>query len=571
MKNWFWFNEGVWKINPLNFTDEDLLPLMKGYDSTKATIFNNYIKSAVDLMQSSTTLNETKADYLHMDSLLRQIGNGRERFQYAAANALLIKTNKKEKKEASIVTYTANRLNLKFQDEDEVKNFRIRSYDAASQLKGSEENLSGKYALSNEIKVEAHIYNIKNGEIAELKENPKEIPDQSKAIKSLNEVGDAGSSLSIANSALPVFTTLAGLFKGSGNKLSIPYTKIDYNTQHDAWVSDDGNPNKSIWGDKIKKLMKSIDFKASIPQLVSDYLEFNKINNCDFIKYELTKVAVEYANGWAMKINFNDEENLKEDLENLKSLLAKINTSANYLYKSYGLKPIYNDIVAKRNDLSVWNDILQFPQILPPKEFKKEADETPAYTNTYKPFDEEEGAKRKAFELTIVNDKKEVLLSKKDYYKTAPTHWVTGSVGLVYLFNSYRTNEDVLNNGAVTKLDNENQLRLIAGLNFYPKPIILADDRCIFSTGKDWISRLSLFAGLSFPKPLYNLHTGLSLDIWTGVKLTGGVHFYRFTNYEVVNNVATKQESKYVSNGGFIGLTIEPLTFAKLIGLINLK
>lgn len=155
-------------------------------------------------------------------------------------------------------------------------------------------------------------------------------------------------------------------------------------------------------------------------------------------------------------------------------------------------------------------------------------------------------------------------------YVTAPTTWLTPSIGIAYIFDAFRRSEVKVENGAVTNNTDEEQLRIIAGFHIHFAPMLQKDNRSIFQLkGKALLSRFSAFAGVSFPKPFYNLHPGLSADIWPGVKVMAGAHFYHFTNYTVLNNQIIDQKSGYVFNGGFASINIDPVAFVKLIGIIK--
>lgn len=164
-----------------------------------------------------------------------------------------------------------------------------------------------------------------------------------------------------------------------------------------------------------------------------------------------------------------------------------------------------------------------------------------------------------------------VLDTKHDLYKTSPGHWVTGSLGAGYIFHGFRRSDAIVTNGVLTNTPDEEQFRLFAGLHFYYFPIVLTDDRSIFQlkTAKELLSRVSLYTGVSFPKPFYNLQPGISVDIWAGIKITGGLHFYRYTDYKILSNQIIDQHSRYVYNGAFISLNIEPVTFAKILQIIK--
>lgn len=215
--------------------------------------------------------------------------------------------------------------------------------------------------------------------------------------------------------------------------------------------------------------------------------------------------------------------------------------------------------------------------MLPPSKIQVATDTVPNFRNTSIAFATETKAARKDAELSVVNAANDTLLyKKKESFKTAPHYRVLPSIGITHVFNSFRRSDATVNNGVVENTPDEDQWRLIAGLHIYPFAggMVRADDHNIIklASNKHWkqvASRISLFTAASFPKPLHNLHLGASVDIWTGVKLSGGAHIYRYTSYTLLNNAITKEESNYIYNKGFISLSIDPVSFGKLVGIIN--
>ncbi len=163
-----------------------------------------------------------------------------------------------------------------------------------------------------------------------------------------------------------------------------------------------------------------------------------------------------------------------------------------------------------------------------------------------------------------------MIAKRIDNYKVSQPRWVMASMGLSYAFEKFRRNEAEVKEGKIVNVPDEDQARLVTGLNFYFVPILLTDSRAIWNLpGRQKVSRLSVFVGASFPKPLYNPQLGLSVEPWPGVKSTYGWHFYRKTAQTIVNDQLQNEESKYIYNSPFVSVSIEPLSFVKLIGLIK--
>jgi len=578
---WLWYTEGDWMINPVGFTDESLLPLQQGFDAGKAKAYDEFIASAIALMRTAPDLSETRADYQRMDSLLQQVGKGRERFSYTNHNEALKTANRDVAKKKQVIDQTIHRVIFKCRASG--KNYYLRSYDANANLKG---NLGDKnIPFSNDVEVDAMVYNLSSSQEIELKETPVDIKDQSKVITQLNEIGDvAATAFENAGKANAIFPGLLSLFSGPAptfQPLVIPPPGPGLSIQSITIHERDMKKSTKNYRIKFKRengFRVTIDADGSVLETSDDMIsELNKylmimgLDQCAFFKAEVTREVTDYLSRIDINVaSLADPKSIiDQHVARIQKELAAIVEKIFKRYEDRSLKVVWDRLAIMNATALLFGN--RDSHILPPKNFKAEGSSGPLFRNVYKSFAKEVTAKRKDFELVVTDTKTKAEIKRKDSYKTAPAHWIRGSLGIGYVFESFRRSDAAVSNGAITVTPDEDQVRLIMGLHFYPYPILLADDRNIFNM-KGWKqvrTRLSLFAGVSYPKPLYNLHAGVSVDIWTGVQVTGGAHFYRYTSYKVINNQLVDQSSKYVSNGGFVSLTIEPVTFAKLIGLLK--
>ena len=251
------------------------------------------------------------------------------------------------------------------------------------------------------------------------------------------------------------------------------------------------------------------------------------------------------------------------------SILNKIRSIAHEVYnsrKAFKKESLISEIIFYKSILNILTSPRFFT--LPPKQYEaKDADPSISqFRNEFIGFAEEKKAVQKNTDILIVDGNNKNKFKVKDSYKTAPEQRVTYSLGVCYVIKPFRRSAVTIQDGKIVNSSDDEQLRIIAGVSIHLKPIILADDRPIWKLKNDELkSRISIFAGLSFPKPLYNPHIGIGADIWTGIKLTTGFHFYRFTDYSILNGQIIDQHSKYVFNGPFVGLNIDPVTFVKLL------
>lgn len=206
---------------------------------------------------------------------------------------------------------------------------------------------------------------------------------------------------------------------------------------------------------------------------------------------------------------------------------------------------------------------------LPPREVKPGKPVAPAaYYNQYATLEAQTEAKKVVFPFTVTGKKDKATVTREDRFRVTPPRWVTASLGFAWLTEPFRRNEVTTGTAGISNEPDEHRLRLAVGINLYPVPARLADDRFIFSlSGRELASRFSFFLGTSFPKPLYNPKVGIGVEPWTGIHVVGGLHFYRRTTYQVMNDQLVDERSRYVYNSPFVSLALEPSVLLKLLQL----
>lgn len=154
--------------------------------------------------------------------------------------------------------------------------------------------------------------------------------------------------------------------------------------------------------------------------------------------------------------------------------------------------------------------------------------------------------------------------------KNAKLKWMTASAGIMFTFpdRSYAMNTFTGGGNAAAIVSKQKNTSFVVGLNIYAKPINMLDNHWFGSKNCPVYSRISLFIGLDVPDVLNHFYPGLSYDIVPGLKVTGGAHLYRHTNYEVRNNVAIKGDVLRGA-GPFVGLSIDPAIAVKAINIFK--
>jgi len=586
MKSLILLTDGNIKVNPFNFTDEEYLVLIEP-DSVKAKVYDSYRDSVINLMLSSKILNEAKVDYAAFDRLLIQQNKGDEVFSYKVENEKLKKENKQNAEKFRLINKAIASYTFNIIENKEVKNNLFLNYDASVKLKGA---FPKKYpTLSNKVKVHAIAYNLKDTLNFTIKETPTEIKDQSVATTQINQVADG---LSLIGTQVPLGITALDFVKSASNKDKIIDKKNisfqDSSMQVNAKIM---SVDKNIYKNKFEYKLdfrkrdlfiltitniknKKKSFVNISTKIINDQLAKSKVEKCLAFKDSLYNKINENKSSIVEDLNLYYKHDQEKAIDRLRSII------------NYIIKDLFENTFRDHQTIIVKEDVVnklviieyvKSPAVymLPPAKIEAKEDTSANFRNKIIPFATETKAMKKDAELMVVSKKTSaVIYKKKESFKTAPPHWLLPSIGLTYIYNPFRRSDATVTNGVVVNTPDEEQLRLIAGLHIHPYRVILANDHNVVNLAwnghwKEVFSRLSLFTAVSFPKPLYNWHIGPSIDFWTGVKLSGGLHFYRYTGYTVLNNQITDQKSKYIYNHGFISLSIDPVSFGKLLGVIK--
>ncbi len=584
LASWLWFEEGALTLSPLGYTSPELLDRINISDTARSVVFDRYIDSLINRMIVSPDITEPRARVALMDSLIKLRGTGKTRYSKAALIQQMEKENKQKKIKAEEVNTFAQQLVFRSVKPGRLDGAFIGGFDASGSLKKMDSKRS--FTVPNEFNQEVLVYNLKPGQDFSVTKTAENIPDQSKLITNLNEVGDMFSTLT--GGAANSLTGFSGLFKEkliSGSVIK-PFI-LNYNALNSEMMNKSTklleNKNKDYFLNFTLKngLLRAI-FSAELDnmnvppveldELYENYWRNNEFGNCALVRKMVEEKMVDFFKRNTFTIegrNFNDDA--------LRRVVDTFNKQMDLITKEVSdelnVNKAYNKLANWYNYFATLDSVFE-PVVkhqLPPAEMDLDTNRTPSYRSRYESLDKESGAKQVKYEVTLTDADAKTSIKLKNTYKTAPTHWITGSLGVGYINNTYRRSEVTVTNGVITNSPDDDNVRLLMGINFHIWPVILADDRSIFNM-KEWRqvrTRLSLFAGASFPKPWYNLHAGLSVDVWAGLKLTGGVHFYRHTYYQVLNNQVTDEKSRYESNGAFFGVTMDPGTFVKLIGIFK--
>lgn len=580
--SWAWYTGGNIRLNPLDFTEMSRLRFQEGYDTVKAQKMDKYVK--VSMKRMADLKSDLKISVAEYDSLNRQLDKVEDLYSYAAANEELKKKNKQALTKIQQIKRTIDSLSFRVVPNDDKRIYFIKSYDAANYLQPADKSKIQALPISKE--VEIMVYNVKSTQSVSVTPAFKDTPDQSLAMEQLSKVGDLGTSL--MEQALKAAPTLAGL-----RSKPVGLVRVELPPIHEEILNKDvvRKTHSLASFEKIvvkrqytmKLILNSKPLKMSL--IFTDEKATDEFDLWAEVKETLKKkniyctevidsVAQELLSGLRpdsakMIGSFAQYESYRDTkLEEYRARIIKLTEKAIEDYTNMVYINLSNDFSL----LTLAHAMLESKAyILPPKAIKVQDDPSaPAYSNIYESVAVQESSKMVTIPLVLSNKADSKVIAKRtDTYKVSQPHWIMASLGLSYAFGEFRRNEIEVKEGKIVNSPDEEQQRLVAGFHIYPFPILLTDNRFIVGMKRDWKSRLSIFLGASFPKPLYNPKIGISVDPWPGVKVTSGLHFYRKTFQTILNDQIQDEDSKYVYNAPFMSLSIEPVSFVKLIGLIK--
>jgi hypothetical protein len=553
---WLAISGGKISLNSIKFTDEKRLPFRVGYDTLKAKHYDSLRSSIINLMLATDELSVAKQNITVFDSALVQKGRGREIFDYTVYNENLRKENQEIASEKQLLYSKISKLKFVVHDNSS-SNFNLyRTYDAHLSLKGSKAD--DRQSIDNRIYVTGVGYNIKPKEEFKIFESSVEVPNQSDATSQLeNTAGAFSGAFGQANTYAGILSAILSNFRSETYipKPYISYQKISTSNKKQDLLNFKFDYQK-LNRKEVFALINEGPYEKRLKFLsaIQDYLQQHKLLSCKVFLDELFNND-SIIN--SLSFNTSDLKARKKDSIIITGLL-------NETYKQLHRNNILQDIQLK----VLFSEYVLSPSfnILPGQEFKSNAAKISNYRNEFIAFKKEKKATEKNADIILLNTADKIEIKRKDFYVTAPSTWITPSVGITYVMKPFSRSNVKFENGSFTKANDENSLRILAGIHIHPiKRIIMKDDNFIINNSTFNTSRISIFGGFSFPDPLSNPHLGIGFDLWTGIKIIPGFHFYKFTNYTALNNQILDETSSYVINSPFISLSLDPVVFGKLI------
>ncbi len=528
-KEWLWYTGGTVQLNPFELTGEGFFEKYPEFDVPKANIYNEYIDTLLRRhirYDSTERLDEVK-------KLLAARQTGFKEFQYRDRIEKIKKENATALQALTTVKTVLNETSFPTENDKKIASHLYFSVD---------KKLEGNYQAKAETEVIAVnetktivIHNVPRDAEIHVRESTTPFKDLSQFRQFTDELSASATSLlpGLKEAAAVVTEGLAGL-----QSTSQPVR----DRQHDM--------TDSINMDFIRHLLEDAlaERRASQGEIrVIAYLKtkdiynqdtFEEIKSDDVFQHLLTRIRSENS----PEFNAAVQQYTVLYMKYYQEALDKAALDSMILYH------VNNAIVNST---------------IPADQLKPAPEAAALYTSVVE--------KTSVYDDPVVNEVKIVAQKDKDSstihtfkYKMGKRYRFQLMGGLAYSFPSPVVNEVKETEAGLTVDQKKEQVKVVAGINFYlAKGLFLQDNR--ISARPD---RWSLFLGVGVASPLKNLYTGVSWDIVPSVKLVFGAHFHNTAEYELKNDQIAKLNNTYKPYY-FMGIGIDPVSFISTINLFK--
>jgi hypothetical protein len=570
MRDWvlqlLWLTDGRPQLNPFGFTDEDKLPLLEaepgGFDQQRAAVFDQFVEEqiALTMKRSFSTIEEgAKA----LDKLLKIRGSGKERYQHRSSkNETLRAANGKRRTEA-LTTTIRHSVNLR--QAKRSLDLPPLIIDASNGIHFTHPVARRPLAVPNSGTLYATAINIPINHKIVLHPESKDIVDRSAVVSSL---GQAAGGIGVAFTGAGRLTPIATLINAHREETSRPAARVPLNYSGSAAY--------------ISKKFGEVEGLADVDDYYFDALfaleaiavgELQARCSGATLPMPLIDLIKEEAERFAGGIVDTDRQ---RTLANVNAASTRNTWIAKVLQR---IDELGDDLVDGYNSqherVAALAALFDTPstRILPPGALTEKATLTDTLTSQTYPLPTPEKAARHEVLFTEVDGKGKPLDSLRLSYKTAPAHRVSVSLGLSYQIDHTfeRITATTGDAGISTEVDDD-RLRTTLGLHLHLAPMLNVNNAFfnpIRMKGRDWLSRISIMAGVSWPEPLENYHLGAAIDLLPGLKVIGGQHFFRRVDYTVVNGTIAEEDPKIAAAGPYLGITVDPTVVTRFFGLTN--
>ena len=570
-KKWLWYCEGELRSNPLGFNSPEKRYVPPQVDEIRAKMFDDLVEEQIKKMKDCCG-----KDPKEIESLVIAFKTGKKKFLLNLPDPIdeifQLKSLDDLQKARTIVN------DMKFVvDADPKVTKKVIEMDGANKF--SFDKASVPEFIDDKTKVIVVAHNVPAGSRIYIESKPEAHDGLSPAQKSFSEfVGGIATTITALSGNAGLFAKIAGAFSApkatvpnfsipapdaaeftrtGGGHLPAPFiTNFRVNFNNNFFTNSDWTDAESIAMPTSKEFIRGYFRwrRGPFDPAILNWI----LNNCILPNLDYKTNA---------QCNGCYEQSIRNLIKELNRLVTLNVNRANSIS---AIEPILNNLSIVLSGLTEMKDRSIPPGILQ----IKNSDKVPLYSSQIPEFEMPEGAK--VIPFNVMEAKPKPGGGEKDSVRTLLTHqkitqdvykWYLFSAGLGVDLSDYTSN--IASGNPVTVTSKSQTARIIAGINIYPFKYFAQSKSFLGFTDDQFKHRFSIFLGLGIPDPLKNFCPALSLDLLPGFKFNVGAHLYTNYKYKINNNqiVETTKGLKY--GGIFLGLTMEPASFIKSIGLFK--
>ncbi len=543
VKTWLWKNNGEIKLNPLPFTDEELLPDTSSVNQKKA----NYLKRYVDTTLERRIVKDSLRNIATFIQDVNYLGKEEELFRDSSAYRKTLSSNLEKANKTHLVTRTINEIRIPFQSPglSHIQYFYEKQSGPAPEEKAP--------SIFTDTRLFASVYNVPKGHSIHFnKIKEAGIKDESETQSQINDaMGSIASLSTLMSPAVPVITTLL-----AGTVKSFPINKDEINKAAKQG-GDNKNFNKSFT--TIPSFWKSIASEVVENPLVKpSIITFSELSRFVADSATFAEVKEEYSKEVSPLIK-SGKKNLLKDMRD--EIIAA------YWGKLISVKIAPAVVNALRRDTLYISMAIKTINTVPPRTVKETEDSDPQYKTWQYPFKTDDSTRSYTYAINDITAKDSSTMVNLSY-KTGRRHFIQVSAGLAYTFPEVKTNTLDQTGGQIKVGTSSQQYRFYAGIHIYPFGLFLLDK--FVGTKKTALGRINILAGVGLPKAIENFYLGVGYDFGPGVRINTGVHFHSYNQYAVSNDQVTDDSKIYKAHFPFVSLGIDPAGLVKALNIFNL-
>lgn len=555
-KKWIWMYEGSFMVNPLKFTSTDRFISDATQDTQRIKLFDEGIQRILDSASRHCEMTAEK-----LEALVKAFKTGKNRFTSSSTeykNDVLDFTGIEDLQAGKKLINT-----VLLPAENDIKK-TILHYDASNDFTTDKTLFcKGKLpaAIAEDEQLAIAVHNIPAKVNIAFAQNDEVLVDRSPAQLAidgaLSQVSDAITQLN------PIAGTFQGILSNLGPAPPVPGSGIVINNEVSVLETGEKAAGKNQFSLTIQDTkIKSKGWYYT----KEDIINYLKASIIDKHILKLLDYYFKYCDNSILDIRSATtlEKTTNRIIDGFNEFV-KINEKKDYV------------LYQLRKDSLLLNALLKINRSLPPDSLTlKNANTASVYRSEIPDIDLNNAPKKIKYTLTEVKpkpggaatDSVKNIVAKHEF-KVGKKYVLQVSAGIGITLRNYEANEANVTDNEVKINSRGSLVKMTAGLHIYPWKLYMQDNSFMGLNNGRWKNRLSVFAGISIPQPLKNYYIGISDDLLPGVRLITGAHLFRKYKYKVNNNQIVEENSSVDVAGPFISINIDPVAFAKLIGLLK--